>query len=283
MRARQPIPGPSLHRAYRRPGPCAVAGSQVTDKATAFEQAAAEALKVVGADGVRTLAEEIGRQRPRASVLSACAFPGFLESGTSVLHAITADGMDSSEAAAYLRGLAAGHSVGVREQEVSLVWSGPSTHQVPVRTTSRVLLQLIDSAQRELLLMTYSATRYTPLTHALEAAAARDVRIDVVVETLQGAGSALSGTEPASAFLDVSGLRIWHWPPGNRAEPGAKTHAKLALADRRVLLTTSANFTQSGVDRNIEAGVLITGGSVPTRTAEHVQELRRTGVLQRYW
>lgn len=131
--------------------------------------------------------------------------------------------------------------------------------------------------------MTYSATRYTPLTNALDAAVGRGVHIDVVVETLQGAGSALSGTEPASAFLEVPGLRVWHWPLGNRAEPGAKTHAKLALADRRVLLTTSANFTQSGVDRNIEAGVLITGGSVPARTSEHIQELQRTGVLQRYW
>lgn len=249
----------------------------------AFEQAAADALTMVGAEGVRALAEEIGKQRSRASILSARAFPGFAEVAGDLLSAMEADGLVPSEAAAYLQGFASGHALRAKEQEVSLVWSGPSTHRVPVRTTSRVLLQLVEAAQRELLLMTYSATRYMPLTHALEAAAGRGVRIDVVVETLQGAGSALSGAEPASAFLDVSGLRIWHWPPGNRAEPSAKTHAKLVLADRRVLLTTSANFTQSGVDRNIEAGVLITGGSVPARTSEHIQELQRMGVLQRYW
>ncbi|WP_308298846.1 DISARM system phospholipase D-like protein DrmC [Streptomyces sp. GESEQ-35] len=237
----------------------------------------------MGADGVRTLAEGIGKQRPRASVLSARAFPGFADAATALLEAIEADGVASSAAAAYLHGLAAGHALRAKEQEISLVWSGPSSHRVPVRTTSRALLQLVEAAQQELLLMTYSATRYTPLTNALDAAVGRGVHIDVVVETLQGAGSALSGTEPASAFLEVPGLRVWHWPLGNRAEPGAKTHAKLALADRRVLLTTSANFTQSGVDRNIEAGVLITGGSVPARTSEHIQELQRTGVLQRYW
>ncbi|MFE2551760.1 phospholipase D-like domain-containing protein [Streptomyces sp. NPDC059355] len=69
----------------------------------------------------------------------------------------------------------------------------------------------------------------------------------------------------------------------NRKEPGAKTHAKLAVADQRTLLTTSANFTQAGVDRNIEAGILIKGGSAPVRALEHVQELQRTGVLRRLW
>ncbi|MFJ2826406.1 DISARM system phospholipase D-like protein DrmC [Streptomyces sp. NPDC087263] len=249
----------------------------------AFERAAADALTTVGAEGVRALAQEIGKQRSRAAILSAWALPGFTEAARALLEAIGVDGAAPSEAAAYLRGLAAGDALRAKEQEISLVWSGPSTHRVPVRTTSRVLLQLVEAARHELLLMTYSATRYAPLTHALEAAAGRGVSIDVVVETLQGAGSALSGTEPASAFLDVPGLSVWHWPPNSRAEPGAKTHAKLALADRRTLFTTSANFTQSGVDRNIEAGVLITGGSVPARTSEHIQELQRMGVLQRYW
>lgn len=88
---------------------------------------------------------------------------------------------------------------------------------------------------------------------------------------------------PASAFTDVPGARLWHWPPDKRGEPGAKTHAKPAVADRRTLLTTSASLIQSGVDRNIEAGTLIRGGSAPARAAEHVAELQRTGVLQRFW
>jgi phosphatidylserine/phosphatidylglycerophosphate/cardiolipin synthase-like enzyme len=42
-------------------------------------------------------------------------------------------------------------------------------------------------------------------------------------------------------------------------------HAKIAVADRRVLLVTSANLTQSGVAKNIEAGLLIRGA--PPRSA----------------
>lgn len=58
-------------------------------------------------------------------------------------------------------------------------------------------------------------------------------------------------------------------------------HAKLVVADRRVLLVSSANLTQSGVSHNIEAGLLVRGGTAPVRAAEHIAELRATGVLER--
>ena len=58
-------------------------------------------------------------------------------------------------------------------------------------------------------------------------------------------------------------------------------HAKLAVADRRVLLVTSANLTQSGVSKNIEVGLLVRGGSAPVRAAEHVDALRQSGRLTR--
>ena len=58
-------------------------------------------------------------------------------------------------------------------------------------------------------------------------------------------------------------------------------HAKLAVADRRVLLVSSANLTQSGVSKNIEAGLLVRGGTAPLRAAEHIDALRAAGALTR--
>jgi len=107
------------------------------------------------------------------------------------------------------------------------------------------------------------------------------VVVRVVVETLQGAGSALNGAEPYLAFTSVPGIELWHWPSSKRSEPGAKMHAKLAVADRRLLLVTSANLTQSGVTKNIEAGLLVRGGTAPVRAAEHVDALRASGELAR--
>lgn len=58
-------------------------------------------------------------------------------------------------------------------------------------------------------------------------------------------------------------------------------HAKVAIADRAALLVSSANLTQSGVEKNIEAGLLVRGGSAPRRAAEHIDELKTLGVLER--
>jgi phosphatidylserine/phosphatidylglycerophosphate/cardiolipin synthase-like enzyme len=190
-------------------------------------------------------------------------------------------GTDRSAALAYLTGLAAGYVQRAGEVSVETVWSGPASHHVPVRATAAVLADLVGEARHELLLMTYSARSHQPLTDVLRAAIGRGVAVSVVVETLQGAGSALSGDEPYHAFTGINGIELWHWPTTRRTEPGAKMHAKLAVADRHILLITSANLTQSGVSKNIEAGLLIRGGTTPVRAAEHVDSLRARGDLTR--
>jgi phosphatidylserine/phosphatidylglycerophosphate/cardiolipin synthase-like enzyme len=190
-------------------------------------------------------------------------------------------GTDRSAALAYLTGLAARYAQRASEVSVETVWSGPASHHVPVRATAAVLADIVAEARHELLLMTYSARPHPPLTDALHSAVGCGVAVHVVVETLQGAGSALSGDEPYQAFTGINGIELWHWPTARRTEPGAKMHAKLALADRRVLLITSANLTQSGVAKNVEAGLLIRGGTAPQRAAEHVDALRVSGDLVR--
>ena len=91
----------------------------------------------------------------------------------------------------------------------------------------------------------------------------------------------MSGDEPYQAFTGINGIELWHWPADRRIEPGAKMHAKLVVADRRILLITSANLNQSGVASNIEAGLLVRGGTAPQRAAEHVDALRASGDLVR--
>ena len=189
--------------------------------------------------------------------------------------------VDRTAGLAYLTGLAAGYAQRAAEVSVETVWSGPGSHHVPVRATAAVLADVVREAQRDLVLMTYSARHYQPLTDALRAAVTRGVGVSVVVETLQGAGSALAGDEPYQAFTGIGGIDLWHWPPSKRTESGAKMHAKLAVADRRVLFVSSANLTQSGVAKNIEAGILIRGGSAPVRAAEHIDALRSSGNIIR--
>src|SRR5258708_23053658 len=123
------------------------------------------------------------------------------------------------------------------------------------------------------MLYAHAARLDEPLRDALGAAVGRGVAVMAVMEALQGAGSAISGEEPGMAFHGL-GVELWHWPAARRAEQGAKMHAKIAVADRRELLVSSANLTHSGVGKNIEAGLLVRGGTAPQRAAEHITALR---------
>ncbi|NVI90702.1 endonuclease [Actinomadura sp. BRA 177] len=241
-----------------------------------FERGAREAAVRVGPQGLRVLADLFDSQRPLSGIRA--SLPGFEDETAALIAASRQEDLPAQAVAAYLRGVAA-----AQEQaavQVESVWSGPTSHAVPVRATAQVLSQLVARARHELLLMTYSARPYQPLRDALDEALARGVVVRVVVETLQGAGSALSGEEPAAAFHGLR-LELWHWPVAQRADDKGRMHAKIAVADRRELLVSSANLTQSGVNSNIEAGLLVRGGTAPERAAEHFDALRSTGLLER--
>src|SRR5690554_2829069 len=156
-----------------------------------FEAAAEAAAHRIGAEHLRLLADRIAAGWPDPALRQAVPVAGFPEAVDALRAAQRAAGVPDPEAAAYLRGLAAGHAQRSAAMRVESVWSGPSTHAVPVRATAQVLVELVGGASRELLLMTYSAKPYPPLREALGAAVRRGVEVSVVVETLGGGGALL--------------------------------------------------------------------------------------------
>lgn len=247
-----------------------------------FEAAVATAAASLGPTRTKALATLLVQGRSPAYILGRFQTPATLETVSSLLASITEDGVPSEEAAAYLRGYVAAWVRQREGTETRAVWSGPSTPGTPGRSTAQVLTEVVRAAEHRLVAMTYSARSYAPLTTALSEAVARGVTVDIVMETLEGAGGLLSGTEPADAFSRIPGLRLWHWPTAQRATPGSRLHAKLAVADDRILFLTSANLTAAGAERNMEAGVLLNGGPMPGRMADHIRELQRRGVLARW-
>ncbi|MGW1181736.1 DISARM system phospholipase D-like protein DrmC [Streptomyces drozdowiczii] len=246
-----------------------------------FETAAEAVAVVLGPSRTKDLAGLLARGHSKGRALAEFASPRVREAVVGVYRAMEEDALPCAEAAAYLRGYAAAQLRARDAVRVRTVWSGPSSPGVPVRATARVLAEVIAEAREELLAMTYAARSYPVLTRALEDATARGVRVHMVVETLAGARGLLSGSEPAGAFASIPGLCLWHWVRDRATDSFGRQHAKLAVADRRVLFLGSANLTESAARRNIEAGVLVRGGDAPQRAAEHIVELQRLGVLQR--
>jgi phosphatidylserine/phosphatidylglycerophosphate/cardiolipin synthase-like enzyme len=242
-----------------------------------FETAAAALAGQIDPDRLRRLATAIEAGQPRLSLTPT------VDGGAPVdrlLDTLAADSPPPPVAAAYLRGLADGYEHHAATVRAELVWTGPTTFDVPVRSTTHVLTDLIGAARHELILATYSARPHQSLLAALAQSAARGVSVWIVVETLAGAGSALQGDQPAKAFATLPDIPLFTWT-ANRRPYGAKMHAKLAVADEQLMLVSSANLTTAGIETNIEAGVLVHGGTAPRRAAEHLRAMRRTGLLTR--
>lgn len=164
-----------------------------------------------------------------------------------------------------------------RSPQIELVVSGPATRVISARRTEQVLLQLLDEATHEIVLITFALHMHEDLRLRLDAAVQRGVRVTVLAEDPLDDPNFHGSPMTALAGLAVNRLR---WPADQRPESGAAMHAKAVIIDRRTALITSANITKRAAGDNIEAGVLVRGGDIPQRLADHVDQLLRNEVLQ---
>jgi cardiolipin synthase A/B len=63
--------------------------------------------------------------------------------------------------------------------------------------------------------------------------------------------------------------------------PSRSVHAKCAVADGAVAFITSANLSTAAMERNMELGVLIRGGTIPDNLDRHLDALVTTGIVER--
>ena len=64
-------------------------------------------------------------------------------------------GCSSDEMAGILRGASHGYLSEKAREQVQLVWTGPDLNQIPVRRSEQILLELINSAQSSLFLVSF--------------------------------------------------------------------------------------------------------------------------------
>ena len=149
-----------------------------------------------------------------------------------------------------------------KEQNIELLWTGPSpASQIPARRIDQVLYDLISSANREILLVTFAAYKISRLTDGLVKALDRKVHVRLILEFEETSQGQLS-MDALNAFPEVIRQRaqIYYWPLDKREQnahgkPG-KLHAKVAIIDDQVVLS-SANLTDDGFNRNLELGALL--------------------------
>ena len=294
LRARQPVPRPqrarrdARRRRHRLPVPVVKPHAAARD--VVLLACVREAALTLPVAHTKRLAATVARadtptSAVRAAAVSAVPTPVFRDVARKVIDAwAAAEGVDGSALALALTAAADSAAQLRSSQAIDVVWTGPASPEVPVRLTSEVLTQVIDSAQSSLIVVSFAAYKVAEIVDALARAAHRHVDVRLVLETGEEHGGPLK-VGAAHAFADLGdSVDFYVWPADERPElPNgglASMHAKAAIIDERIALVGSANLTGFAIASNMELGLLITGGPVPRRLARHFRALMASGVLR---
>lgn len=163
-------------------------------------------------------------------------------------------------------------------QSVELVWTGPDAQQIPFRRTEQAILQVIDSARERITLVSFAVYRIPNVATSLTKAAKRGVKLTVIVETPDklGGENEYSTLKALGAEVEACST-VYFWPIERRELSAANKpgilHVKCAVADGEWLFLSSANLTQQAFTINMELGILVRGGSMPSRVEQQFKRL----------
>jgi phosphatidylserine/phosphatidylglycerophosphate/cardiolipin synthase-like enzyme len=240
---------------------------------------------------VETLAEAIERAgdgwaATKGAILASLSHPHYRSLAAELLGAWEAEAATVAPAAVAMALLAAAEAERRHREEwrVELVWTGPDTQAVPIRHTEQAVLQVIDAATERLLLVSYAVYKIPRVCQALVRAADRGVRLRIVVEAGDQAGSHTVRSKLMALGEAVARrAEVYYWPADERPlnEMGGRgvLHVKAAVADGRVLLLTSANLTENAFTQNMEMGLLVSGSVLPGQVERVFERLIDAGVL----
>lgn len=239
-------------------------------------EAVTAVVSLVSPEKVRALVGRIRRiedGRANVSLSDVVGTPVAREVVDRLVEAWRATSVSAGELASML--LAASHAFESvsKEQAIELVWTGPTTPFVSARRTEQALLQVIGAARQTLFVTSFVAYDVSTIVKALNDASTRGVSISMLLESSQDHGGSITFDVIGKMRTLVPSAKLYAWR--ERAAPFAdgRVHAKVAVADGAVCFITSANLTGHAMDRNMEAGVLLTGGQIPRLLHEHLQAL----------
>lgn len=150
---------------------------------------------------------------------------------------------------------------------------------VSARRTEQALLQVINAAEQTLFITSFVAYDVSTIVKALNAASDRGVVISMLLELSQDHGGSITFDAIGKMRMLVPAARLYAWR--DKADPfsDGRVHAKVAVADGRLCFITSANLTGHAMEKNMEAGVLISGGRIAKLLDDHLRSLVDTKVI----
>lgn len=183
--------------------------------------------------------------------------------------------MPRSEDSGMLRDIAvaataAAERESAREQfreKVDVVCTGPVQFTVPVRATFATMIEMVQDAQTEIVIVGYV---FTAGAGEFVEKVAQARQRGVVVTIL---GNQMNRAIPALRQLWGFGQPpvVYSWENDGTDEL-TSLHAKLLICDKRTALVTSANYSLHGLHENVEIGLRLQSPSV-TRLGDFIKQL----------
>lgn len=163
--------------------------------------------------------------------------------------------------------IAAGHTGRVvsDSQVIELVRTGPDSPSVPVRRIDEALLEVIESAEKSLLVVSFVVFEIPRVVEAMNRAISRGVETKVILE-FEGADGEQSFDPTISLRRLDPGCKTFYWPWRDRpsipeTDKKGYIHVKCAVSDCETVLISSANLTRYALEANMELGVMVRGGA----------------------
>jgi cardiolipin synthase len=244
--------------------------------------AVAAVVCLVSPEKVQAIASRIRRtdtSKANSALSGAVGTPAAAGLVDQLIDAWRATTVTADEMASML--LAAGHvfTKAVNQQSIELVWTGPTTPFVSARRTEQALLQVINAAEQTLFITSFVAYDVSTIVKALNAASHRGVVISMLLELSLDHDGSITFDAMGKMRTLVPAARLYAWRDKTDPFSDGRVHAKVAVADGRMCFITSANLTGYAMEKNMEAGVLITGGHIPRLLSDHLYSLSDTKMV----
>ncbi|MDD2748959.1 MAG: DISARM system phospholipase D-like protein DrmC [Acidithiobacillus sp.] len=244
--------------------------------------AVATVVCLVSPEKVQAIASRIRRTdvvKAAGALSGAVSTPVAAEVVDQLIDAWRSTSVSAEELASML--LAAGHvfTKATNQQSTELVWTGPTTPFVSARRTEQALLQVINAAEQTLFITSFVAYDVSTIVKALNAAIDRGVVISMLLELSQDHGGSITFDGIGKMRTLVPAANLYAWREKVAPFSDGRVHAKVAVADGSMCFITSANLTGHAMEKNMEAGVLISGGRLPQLLDDHLRSLVDTKLV----
>lgn len=252
---------------------------------------AARGLWAVPSPALALLRESVERGRvacplSEAALLSA----GFGEAARPLLEALGGLGPEAVTAVLRIVLLERAHRP---PPSLRLVWTGPEARESTARDTALAVRELFEGARRNVIVGGYTFDRPDILAPLHAAMRDRGVSVVMFLDIDGVAATAAQADAHATAMIDRFFREVWtfgapkpdvYYDPrtATPGRPWASLHAKCIVVDDARALLTSANFTDRGQSRNIEAGVWIEDRAFAEELSGHWRALVAAGLVHRY-